>query len=1270
MEVATTGVVFDDKGDLLKPYVPRLLIEWLRDTPETRFKARDGTLAFVDISGFTALTERLESRGRIGAELLRDTLDDVFKALLDEAYTWGAGLLKWGGDALLLLFEGEAHPSRAARAAWEMQRTIERIGRIRVGGAAVTLRMSIGVATGTIDFFTAGSLHQELLVAGPVATETVVMEGIADAGEIALSPKLAALIGPACVGPTKADAVLLAAPPEAPVAHAPDIGGVHAATLARCIPVAARAHVLLEQSEPEHRIITAAFIELGGTDGLLEQLGPNAFAEALDDRMGGIEEVAERYGVPFNVTDISKGAIKVLLTAGAPSSTGHDEEQVLRMAHELMGQPGVIPMRIGINNGRVFTGDFGPPYRRTYAVFGDAINTAARVMARAQPGQILATEEVLERSRTVFDTAPIEPFHAKGKEEPVRASLVGPIVGRRDERIAETPFVGREPELATLRFVLDDVRTGHGWTVKLAGPSGIGKTRLLRELFADAIDFRLLESTCEEYEASTPYYALRGPLRDVLGLAPGSTPEQTGRRLHEVVRAADAELEEWLPLLGIVLGLDLPPTERTAALDERFLGEMIAEVTVRLLRATAEGASTALVVEDVQFADDASADVLGRMAVAASSVPFLLVVARTHAGTSHRDDDAGDQRVLAFDLLTLTQHASTELVERATDNDPLRPHVIEEVARRSGGSPLFLVELLNVARATGTTEALPDSIEVAVTADIDQLAPADRTVLRYASVLGVTFGAKLLAAALEDEVVLDEALWPRLSGLVERDTTGVLRFRNTLVREVAYEGLPFRRRRELHRRVAEAIEANTVSLDADAATLALHFSAAGRHEQTWQYARLGGDRARAVGANVEAAALYELALRAAHRLRGVRPRDRADVLVSLGVSRETSGMFDDSFAALRRATRLLVDDPVERARIHSLRALARIRVGAPVLALRETSAGLRLVDSLDSPEAVRAKAALWSMRAQVQGLQGHARQAIALADLAVEAARRADEPEALGRAYGVLDEAYLTLGEHDKVVHGRLALELYRSLGQIRRVGLFEMNLGHQAQWAGRWDEAIELLRSAEQDCTAAGDRQAAAGAGVILGEVLVNRGALDEAQPVLGNARRVLRATGVIPFALLAETQLARISLARGEADNALESLTHTYTEMEQIGQAGFVLTVAIHLAEAANAAGEASRGLSVLDESARRAGSEAVVQAASVDRMRGALLATLGRIDEARDRLDRALALAREQSLVYEELLVLRQRAELAESSGRDPDREELRESERLAQLLGIRS
>src|SRR5438105_1099765 len=168
--------VFEEHGEMLKPYVPRLLIDWARTSPSTSYRPVDGTLVFVDISGFTALTERLAGRGKIGAELLRDTLDGVFRALLDEAYEWGAGLLKWGGDALLLLFDGPGHESRSARAAWEMQRTLERVGRPGVAGGAVTLRMSVGIATGEIDFFTAGSVHRELLVAGPVATETVAIE--------------------------------------------------------------------------------------------------------------------------------------------------------------------------------------------------------------------------------------------------------------------------------------------------------------------------------------------------------------------------------------------------------------------------------------------------------------------------------------------------------------------------------------------------------------------------------------------------------------------------------------------------------------------------------------------------------------------------------------------------------------------------------------------------------------------------------------------------------------------------------------------------------------------------------------------------------------------------------------------------------------------------------------------------------------------------------------------------------------------------------------
>ena len=89
-------------NEILTPYVPRLVVDWLRETPDALHREVEGSMVFVDISGFTALSERLARRGKIGAELMRDTLNVVFVALLDEAYDYGAGLLKWGGDALLL----------------------------------------------------------------------------------------------------------------------------------------------------------------------------------------------------------------------------------------------------------------------------------------------------------------------------------------------------------------------------------------------------------------------------------------------------------------------------------------------------------------------------------------------------------------------------------------------------------------------------------------------------------------------------------------------------------------------------------------------------------------------------------------------------------------------------------------------------------------------------------------------------------------------------------------------------------------------------------------------------------------------------------------------------------------------------------------------------------------------------------------------------------------------------------------------------------------
>src|SRR5207302_9367200 len=128
--------------EVLTPYVSRLVVEWLRDDPAPTHRQIDGTLAFVDISGFTKMTERLARRGKVGAEEVNDVLDLSFTRLLDVAYDNGGGVLKWGGDAVLLLFDGDEHAARACRAAAGMRRTLRQLGRLRTSAGLIQLRMS------------------------------------------------------------------------------------------------------------------------------------------------------------------------------------------------------------------------------------------------------------------------------------------------------------------------------------------------------------------------------------------------------------------------------------------------------------------------------------------------------------------------------------------------------------------------------------------------------------------------------------------------------------------------------------------------------------------------------------------------------------------------------------------------------------------------------------------------------------------------------------------------------------------------------------------------------------------------------------------------------------------------------------------------------------------------------------------------------------------------------------------------------------------------
>jgi class 3 adenylate cyclase/tetratricopeptide (TPR) repeat protein len=1221
-----------DPAEILRPYVSRLLISWLRETPDARHKQVEGSLAFVDISGFTQLTERLARKGKVGSEEVSDTLDSVFGQLLSVAYDYGAGVVKWGGDAVLLLFRDDDHAARACRASFGMHGLLRQIGSLQTSAGRVRLRMSTGIHSGSFDFFLAGGAHLELVLTGPGATETIAMEAAADAGETVVSRATAAMLEPALRGPSKAGGIVLARPPDVHpqrAGTAPDSSGL---ALERFFSPAIREHLLAEVTDPEHRMVTASFLELRGAEELLVRQGGTALADALDECLQNVQEAAERHEVTIFDNDPTPGGAKLMLVAGAPRSSGGDEERMLRTLRRAFDRPGTLPLRAGVNTGRVFADEFGPYYRRTYTVKGDAVNLAARLMSKADTGEILASPAVLARSRTAFEVEPVEPFHVKGKAHPVEAAVVGALIrsGRADVR--DAPLVGREAELGILRDGLESARRGEGRLVELVGEPGIGKSRLVEDVCASASGLTVLRASGEEYEASTAYFALRGMLRDLLGIAEGESPSVAARQLRERVESMAPQLLPWLPLLAIPLELEVPSTPETDRLDEKFRKTQLEQVASEFLGEML-GAPTLLVAEDTHWMDEVSLDLLRALVRDVPGRPWLILATR-------RPEDgplAADGVEIALE--PLSADAVETLLHSATDSSPLPAHRLRALAERSGGNPLFLIELIaDVSVSRG--EALPDSVEALVTAQIDRLVPADRVLLRQAAVLGRSFDEGLLASTLEGQAgPPDDEAWARLSRFLVREAKGHVHFRHALIRDAAYEGLPYRRRRELHERVGETIERLAGSdPESEASHLSLHFFHAQRFEAAWRYSKLAGEHAQRIYANAEAADFYARALDAARHVRDVAATEIADVHEALGDAMERLGVFDQSAAAYRDARRRRAGDAVAEAALMLKEGWARERQGRYPQALAWFRRGLRLLGGDGGPERGATRARLMVGYATVRQMQGRSSEAVRWCRGAIAEAEHSGERSALAHAYYIQAWAYMDLGRSADAVSLPLALTIYEELGDLEKQALVRELMGVFAYYEGRWDEAVELYERARDAYGTIGDPVRRAADVFNIAEIRCDQGRLEEAEELLDEPLRVFKAAGLPARVALVTRQLGTVGLRAGRLDDAFSLFERAREGFLEVGAQNETVDTDGRIAECLLLQDD-DRGLEIATGALNRArsiGPESV-HVPMLERVTGYALLRAGDVTGACKAFEESLRAARERRAQYQVALTL---------------------------------
>jgi tetratricopeptide (TPR) repeat protein len=592
----------------------------------------------------------------------------------------------------------------------------------------------------------------------------------------------------------------------------------------------------------------------------------------------------------------------------------------------------------------------------------------------------------------------------------------------------------------------------------------------------------------------------------------------------------------------------------------------------------------------------------------------------------------------------------------------MKPHENDAIVARAGGNPLFVEELVQVARSSGVA-SLPDTLDAVANAEIDALPPRDRYVLRHASVLGASFEIDLLLALLgRAQLDVERGALARLGDHLISDGAGRLRFRHGLLREAAYEGLPYRRRRELHRLAGGALETLTAgAVDERADALSFHFSMAQAWPQAWHYAPLAGRQARHMHAPAEAALHFQRAVDAARHLPGQPAGHVAPVWRELGDARFLMGDYGLADQAFARAAALTADDlPTWADHMDQRVFVTGDHLMRHRAAVRLARRAMSRLDGLTGRPAEGARARLLAREALVRTRQGRHEDALRICERVIERATAADELRALTIAYTVTDLCLLELGRVGEATHMDAVVRLHEELGEPDRVGITLMNMGAISYFKGDWDEAASLYQRAAAVLSHAGDVAAEAMCYTNLGELRANQGRLEEAETELRRADRTQLGIGVEYGRSFLLLQLARVCATTARDGEALELLELAAKLTSEEGLAATV-EAQCYLVEAHIAAGRMSQGLEAA--AAARAMATNDLQGTPVgcllDRVEAMAIVASGRTEAGIELIDRSLPVAREVGCYYDLVVLLDMRCGLG-GAGPEP-------AEELQRLLG---
>ncbi|HET7857119.1 MAG TPA: adenylate/guanylate cyclase domain-containing protein [Gaiellaceae bacterium] len=919
-----------------------------------------------------------------------------------------------------------------------------------------------------------------------------------------------------------------------------------------------------EFAAPEVRkVVSIVFSDLKGSTNLGEALDPESLREVMTRYFDEMRDILEEHGgrVEKYIGDA------IMAVFGLPRAHEDDALRAVRAAFEMKQALAVLndeldrrwgvrlTNRTGVNTGDVVAGD---PTTGQRLVIGDAVNVAARLEQAAPALEILVGEPTYRLVRGGVEVEPVEPLELKGKSERVPAyRLLGVKAAAERERTLDSPFVGRDAELRQLR---DELELATGMrscrVVTLLADAGVGKSRLTDELVDAEADRRLvLRGRCLPYGKGITFWPLVEIVREAAQIAERDSPGTARGKLAALVGDDGAAIEE---RIASAVGL----SDAEFPLEEIYWG-------VRKLFERLSAERTLLVlIEDIHWAELAFLDLIeqvghtlrGPALILCGSRPDLLDV-RPGWGTA--------ENASVIELAPLSAADSLRVIEGRLGGGILPNDVAGRIIAAAEGNPFYVEQLASMLVDEGVLRreegrwavaqelrelSLPPTIQALLTARLDLLDDAERTVIASASVIGLSFAVEALAELVPEPV--RDRLDEHLRALVEKHLIRpearsggdepFYRFDHILIRDNAYQALLKRTRATLHEQFA-----------------------------TWAE-RVNAERNRAaeyeelVGYHLEQAHLYlaELGPLDDH---GLRLGERASVLLA-SAGRRAFARNDMAAAAtlLRRAVQLRPERDPERLAL--LPDLGEALTDTGELAWAE----LFLTEAIDAAKelgderlAAEAELGILVIRRFAERLDTWTANVLAATERAIPIFEQRGDDGSLARAWRLIANANGVASRF-----GEAAEAAQRAGEHARRAGDRRLQTRAASGYAmtalyGPTPVADAIARCEQVLEETWGDKRLEGVVMCLLAPLRAMQGDFDAARGLYSKGRALLEEIGATLIAANTALNGATVEMLAGDPTAAERELRATYELLAEMDEAYLRPTVAAYLAEALSAQG-----------------------------------------------------------------------------------------------------